>query len=195
MAKHPMQLDQLLPKRLQEVVTVYANSSPQQRIIQRTSRLGVWGNCAKELSTAEAKFHAGLHPNVESALKGKRLLLLKEMIEPIKYEDASAFDEFIQGSMLVGPAPVSGPWPLKFTPAAMTLTELDVNAEKERGLLEMHRPIVDQDEELIVSVWKQTMEETENGALVGPMELNEVSRSTPLSRRFGIRQNGKIRCG
>ena len=26
------------------------------------------------------------------------------------------------------------------------------------------------------------------------MELNEVSRSTPLSRRFGIRQNGKIRC-
>ena len=70
-----------------------------------------------QLSTAEAKFHAGLHPNVESVLKGKRLLLLKEMIEAIKYEDASVSDEFIQGSMLIGPAPVSGLWPLKFTPA------------------------------------------------------------------------------
>ena len=37
------------------------------------------------------------------------------------------------------------------------------------------------------------MEETKTGALVGPVELQDISRSTPLSRRFGIRHGGKIR--
>ncbi len=193
-AKHPMQLDQLLPKRLREVIVVYKKSSVQERIIQRTSRLGFWVNRAKELSTAEVEFHASLHPNVASVLKGKRLLLLKEMINSINYEDVAVFDEFTQGSMLVGSSQVSGLWPLKFTPATMTLTELAVNSQKERGMLEQHRPLVDQDDELLRSVWSQTMDETETGALVGPIKLQEVDQSTPLSRRFGIRQGGKIRC-
>ena len=65
---------------------------------------------------------------------------------------------------------------------------------KERSVLEKHRPLVDQDDELLRSVWTQTMDETKTGALVGPIKLQEVSQSTPLSRRFGIRQGGKIRC-
>ncbi len=104
------------------------------------------------------------------------------------------FEEFTQRSMLVGSSPVSGLWPLKFTPAAMTLVELAATSEKERRMLKLHRPLVDQDDELLVSVWKQAMDETETGALVGPIQLHEVSRSTPLSRRFGIPQGGKIRC-
>ena len=116
------------------------------------------------------------------------------MVDAIKYEDAAVVDEFTQGSTLVGPSQVSGLWPLKFTPATMTLVELAVNAQKERSMLEQHRPLVDQDEELLRSVWSQTMDETETGALVGPIKLQEVDQSTPLSRRFGIRQGGKIRC-
>ena len=193
-AKHPMQLDQLLPKRLREVIVVYKKSSVQERIIQRTSRLGFWVNRAKELSTAEGEFHASLHPNVASVLKGKRLLLLREMINSINYEDVAVFDEFTQGSTLVGSSQVSGLWPLKFTPATMTLTHLAVNSQKERSMLEQHRPLVDQDDELLRSVWSQTMDETETGALVGPIELQKVDQSIPLSRRFGIRQGGKIRC-
>ena len=193
-AKHPMQLDQLLPKRLREVMVVYKKSSVQERIIQRTSRLGFWVKRAKELSTAEVEFHASLHPNVASVLSGKRLLLLKEMINSINYEDVAVFDEFTQGSMLVGSSQVSGLWPLKFTPATMTLTELAVNSQKERGMLEQHKPLVDQDDELLKSVWSQTMDETETGALVGPITLQEIDPATPLSRRFGIRQGGKIRC-
>ena len=193
-AKHPMQLDQLLPKRLREVMVVYKKSSVQERIIQRTSRLGFWVKRAKELSTAEVEFHASLHPNVASVLRGKRLLLLKEMINSINYEDVAVFDEFTQGSMLVGSSQVSGLWPLKFTPATMTITELAVNSQKERGMLEQHKPLVDQDDELLKSVWSQTMDETETGALVGPIALQEIDPATPLSRRFGIRQGGKIRC-
>ena len=75
MAKHPMQLNQLLPKRLRDVIAVYKNLSVQQRIIRRTSKLGFWVNRAKELSNDEAEFHASLHPDVSAVLKGKRLLL------------------------------------------------------------------------------------------------------------------------
>ena len=151
-------------------------------------------NRAKELSLAETEFHASLHPHVASVLKGKRLLLLKEMIKTINYEDGAVFDEFTQGSMLVGDSHISGLWPLKFTPATMTLTELASNAQRERSMLDRHKPMVDQDDELLQNVWSQTMAETETGALVGPLELQEIELCTPLSRRFGIRQGGKIRC-
>ena len=151
-------------------------------------------NRAKELSLAETEFHASLHPHVASVVKGKRLLLLKEMIKTINYEDGAVFDEFTQGSMLVGDSHISGLWPLKFTPATMTLTELASNAQRERSMLDRHKPMVDQDDELLQNVWSQTMAETETGALVGPLELQEIELCTPLSRRFGVRQGGKIRC-
>ena len=192
--KHPMQLEQLLPKRLRDLLVVYKQLSVQERIIKRTSKLGFWVNRAKELSVKETEFHASLHPHVASVLKGKRLLLLKEMIKTINYEDDAVFDEFTQGSMLVGDSHISGLWPLKFTPATMTLAELSSNAQRERSMLEQHKPMVDQDDELLQSVWSQTMDEIKTGALVGPLDLREIEVNTPLSRRFGIRQGGKIRC-
>ena len=127
-------------------------------------------------------------------LKGKRLLLFKEMLRSIQYEDSKVFEEFTEGSTLVGPAPPSGLWPVKFNPATMTLAELAATAHRERALLEGLKPAIDQDDDIASSVWQQTMDETVTGALVGPLELDKIPSETPLSRRFGVRQGGKIRC-
>ena len=193
-AKHPMQLDQFLPNRLRSVVTRYSETTVQQRVVSRTSRLGFWVGRAKDLAAQEEKFHSSLHPHVASVLKGKRLLLMREMMQSIQYEDMDVFEEFTQGTMLVGSSPISGLWPLKFSPATMTLADLDASACKERDILGRGKPVGDHDEELAQSVWQQTMDETKTGALVGPLDLESVPCNTPLSRRFGIRQGGKIRC-
>ena len=193
-AKHPMQLEQLLPARLGSVVGCYKTMAVQQRVVHRTSRLGFWVSRAKDLACEESEFHASLHPHVQSVLKGKRLLLFREMLQSIHYEDASVFEEFTAGSTLVGPAPPSGLWPTKFQPATMTLKELAATAQKERGLLTGHKPAIDQDDDIAESVWQQTIAEISTGALVGPFELSEISSDTPLSRRFGVRQGGKVRC-
>ena len=44
------------------------------------------------------------------------------------------------------------------------------------------------------SVWQQTLKEVETGALVGPITLDEVDATFPLSRRFGAQQWKKVRC-
>ena len=163
-----------------------------------TGKTGTQGTPSRHMHHSSRKEQcigrANTQPGPHLIHTSKRLLLLKEMTNSINYEDVAVFDEFTQGSMLVGSSQVSGLWPLKFTPATMTLTELAVNSQKERGMLEQHKPLVDQDDELLRSVWSQTMDETETGALVGPITLQEIDQSTPLSRRFGIRQGGKIRC-
>ena len=87
----------------------------------------------------------------------------------------------------------SGLLPLKFSPATMTLSELACNAKEERALLRYSVPSVDQDDAIAASVWKQAMEET-IGALLGPFQLSDIDESIALSRRFGIKQGGKIRC-
>ena len=53
---------------------------------------------------------------------------------------------------------------------------------------------IEQDSGTAASVWLQAMDETSTGALLGPFELEDIDTSIALSRRFGIRQGGKIRC-
>ena len=42
-------------------------------------------------------------------------------------------------------------------------------------------------------VWRQTLEERDRGWLRGPLSLCEVPGEAPISRRFGLRQEHKIR--
>lgn len=129
------------------------------------------------MAEGEATLHTRLHADVEAVIGGKRLLLWKEMMQSISYEDESVFDEFVNGTMLVGQCDPSGLWPLKFSPATMTLSDLACNAKKERALLRYSVPSVDQDDEIAASVWKQTMGETTTGALLGPFEHCLISMS------------------
>jgi len=46
------------------------------------------------------------------------------------------------------------------------------------------------DEEIAHAVWSQTLDEVEKGETEGPIELVDV----PEHRRFGVKQNDKIRC-
>ena len=44
------------------------------------------------------------------------------------------------------------------------------------------------------AVWEQTIEEARRGFLTGPIHPSLVPETTPLSRRFGVAQGGKVRC-
>ena len=52
---------------------------------------------AKELEADERKLHADLPPHLQHILKGKRLLLLKEVLEDLQYPDQSLVDEIASG--------------------------------------------------------------------------------------------------
>ena len=66
-------------------------------------------------------------------LKGKRLLLWKEMLQSIGYSDMGVCDEFFSRTHLNGQTDWTGLWPSKVTPA--TLTEPDLHAQARQVVL------------------------------------------------------------
>ena len=127
-AKHPMQLNQCLASRLSDLIRFFFQTEhcSTEHCLQD---IKCWLDRAKQLSAEEAEFLSKLHADVEAVISGKRLLIWKDLMQSISYEDSSVFDEFVQGSMLVGQCEASGLWPVTFNPATMTLTELACNAE------------------------------------------------------------------
>ena len=192
-AGHPVKLSNALPDILKKTVESVSCSSPSELTSSRAKSLKFWIERAKELSESEAAFQASLHPGVRAVLRGKRLLLFQEMLKQASYYDMDVCNELTQGATLTGEAPRSGLWPSKFTPASMTEQELMKVADLDRpGIVE--QLTYDIKNEQALSIWNQTMQETETGALAGPRRLDEVSHRYPLSRRFGVIQNGKLRC-
>ncbi len=132
----------------------------------------------RQLHPSETALHAAMHADVAKVLEGKNISVWKEMLESMRYEDMGVVDEFIAGSSLVGEIEVTNLWhlwPKKFTPAMMTVKELEENAARERS--KFHCPWkVSSDPEL----WNQTMQEVESGSC--------WPCASPLNYRFGIRE-------
>ena len=70
-----------------------------------------------ELEQQEKEFHDRLHPQVRSVLKGKNLLIWRELLVETGYPDLEIFDEVTDGIRLVGPACESGAFPSGLTPS------------------------------------------------------------------------------
>ena len=143
------------------------------------------------LKSEEQLLKASMHEDVKLVLADKNILLWKEMLQAINYEDMGVVDEFMGGASLVGSAPTTGLWPAEFTPATMSVSELRDTAKRER--LQGVRSI-EMDPAMVKTVWEQTLDEVRAGFLTGPIELEDVPHDIPLSKRFGIKQGAKTRC-
>ena len=76
---------------------------------RRRAYIERWTARSEELRSAEEQLHQRLHPEVREVLRGKRLLLLKEMLAEIRIPNLDAFFEILtQGCHLVGELPASG---------------------------------------------------------------------------------------
>jgi hypothetical protein len=134
-----------------------------------------------------------MDPEVALVLAPKNVCLWEAMLKSVQYPDLGVADEFKQGSELVGCVDRTGLWPMKFQPAAISVSELHEIAKKERGLLRQQFH-AEGDPDLTEEVGRKTMEEVGSGCLVVPLKLDDIPSEFPLSRRFGIRQGGKVRC-
>lgn len=190
---HPMNLQSNLPDILRETVEVYNSMDAQQRMAYRADKLGFWLRRLLDLKNDEAALKQSLDSEVARVLEKKNILLWRDMLRAVKYNDMEVVDEFMNGSQLVGCVDKTGLWPAKFQPAAIGVDELHQVASKERALFQQNFGQGNQ-EQYLDEVWKKTMEEVETGALVGPFDLCEIPDRFPLSRRFGISQGEKVRC-
>ena len=106
-----------------------------QRMSVRAAKLGYWLKVLKDLKADEVEMKQAMDPEVALVLAPQSVCLLEAMLKPVQYPDLGVVDEFKQGSELVGCVDRTGLWPMKFQPAAISVSDLHKIAKKERGLL------------------------------------------------------------
>ena len=192
-AGHPAMLQSFLPTQLSACTEKGMRMSCHERMAHRANMSKFWLRRSLQPKAEETALAAKLEPGVAEVLKGKRILLWKEMLQSINYVDMGVVNEFCEGSRLTGQTERIGLWPSKVTPATVTEQELHVQAKMQWAAL-TYGQVVFFDDEIAGAVWEQTLAEVAKGELDGPLELSQVPDHYPLSRRFGVKQNDKIRC-
>ena len=190
-AGHPLQLDSCLPSRPKVLTEKFRNMSLLDRVRHRIGRTKFLVDRMAPLKSDQHVLKQSMRQDVKEVLADKNIFLWKEVVTSIGYEDMGVVDQLMHGSSLVGAAPATGLWPSKNTPATMSVDDLYDTAKHERT---QGVKVIDMDDEMLQSVWSQTLGEVQAGFLTRPIDLQDVPGHIPLSKRSGVRQGAKIRC-
>ena len=173
-AGHPSQLDACLPLRLKVLSQKFRMVPLLERCRRSIQRTKFWMDRMAALKSDEQTLKASMHEDVRQVLADKNILLWNEMLQAINYEDMGVVDEFRCGTSLVGPAPKTGLWPAKFTPATMSVGELRDTARRERA---QGAKATNMDSSMVQAVWEQTLAEVQCGFLTGPIGSSAAAYS------------------
>ena len=92
----------------------------------------------------------------------------------------------------MGKIPQSGTLPKKFSPSALTISDLHSAAPTARKALRMMTRSSG-DPNMDIQLWEKMQSELEKGWLVGPIDWDSLTDTAIVSRRFPIEQSGKTR--
>ncbi|CAK9042136.1 unnamed protein product [Durusdinium trenchii] len=157
---------------------------------KRASFLKKWTTRPAQLTKDEEELHSSLPKHRRLILRGKRILVLKEMLAELQYPDLSVADDILNGFDLVGTAGAEGVLPADFQPATLTVQDLEEQANKSNKAImnsckSSGSPLVD------AELWQKTLEEEDKGWLQSlervPLDGGRVSR------RFAVVQSEKVR--
>jgi len=84
---HPLDREVKVPPSVAKVIFEAATGGPKAVAERRRATLARYAQMAAQLQTAEEELHSKLHPDVESVVKGKNILLFKQMLRDIRYDD------------------------------------------------------------------------------------------------------------
>ena len=189
-AGHPADFKSSLEPLLKCVVEENIVGDELKLAKARLAFVAKWSSRAKALEKREAELHASLPKHIKHILKGKRLLLLQEMIEFYGLPDTELVEHMKEGFSLSGWMPSSGSFPAstkrpEFSVDALKLLSAGFNAAT------LSKAKVRQEQPLEEATWQETLAEEEQG-WVWRCE-DQVMDGKVVARRFGIFQNGKIR--
>ena len=108
---HPYKSFPQLRPSLKRSLLALLRSGPHMTKRHREKTLAYWKKRAEALAPAEKELHSKMEPQVEDVLKGKRILLLKEMLMSIAYSDVKVVEELVAGFPLVGELILSSLFP------------------------------------------------------------------------------------
>ena len=144
--EHPMDTTQHLDEVIQNAVDHVLKTEPKALELERKILLLKLKIRAKQLQPQEQELHASLPPSVEKVVKGKNLLLWKELLELHGYDDCGVYDFLCKGVPLVGSHDEPSCYPSKIVPATLTETDLrDTAVWRRKALIQKRRENLDKD--------------------------------------------------
>ena len=187
-AGRPRSLDVHVGELAKKLVQENLTDSPHLLAHKRIQFIKRWSQRAKDLAEKESLFQSNLPEHVQNVIKGKRLLLLGEMLEAVDYPDKKLVADISQGFQLHGFLPSSGVFPSRVKRPPLTMNTLKKLA---KGLNQSSLSAVSkrQEGDLEEEAWKETQNEIEKGWVFEDPNTAGVF----IGRRFGLRQSEKIR--
>jgi hypothetical protein len=182
---HPANLVDGIPKSLRSSIRNNATADFEALVLRRAQWFRTWTTRAFELRAEEAKLHAALPPHRRNILKGKRFLVLQEILEDLKYPDLRIVQDMRDGFSLVGTAEGGGILPAEFQPATLTINDLGMHSGRSNRAV-FHSTKSSGNEVVDAELRRKTQAEVEKGWL---SELPGLPKDDGrVSRRFAVVQ-------
>ena len=195
--QHPLDSPQLVEESNLRAILAVRDWPTAEMIAFRAKSLRHYMQVAIDLMEAEKKLRAKMDPQVAGVLAGKRLLLFRTMCEDAGVGDPGLFDELTEGFRLTGKMNESGQFPRKLRPAAITVQQLRESSVWAKRMVYTSCKRVASDPEIAESVYQETIQQVQDGWVQGPFSMQEMDQRHGgcwiPSKRFGVRQGGKIR--
>ena len=121
---HPFDEETRLPPTVADTIFYLASTSPARIVEERESQLTYWRSRKDSLASSEQALHARLHAEVAGVVKDKQVLLFKEMLREINYDDLDVVNLLVTGVKIVGDLPRVGIWKPRENPASVSLPAL-----------------------------------------------------------------------
>ncbi|CAE7626039.1 NaCP60E [Symbiodinium sp. CCMP2592] len=185
-AGHPRSL----AVHVEPFVTVSARANfeapPAELASFRIDAMKFWIGRAGALKEKEQELHQNLPDHLRPILKGKKLLLLQEMMRAAGCEDVDLVSDICQGFKLSGWLPASGEFVPRSRRPKFSVETLGVLSKglNKATLQKLSRR---QDSEIEESTWVETQKEIDSGWVW--LEEGPVPEMVSIAMRFGIMQN------
>ena len=189
---HPFSNFSGLPTEVSAACSDVASLSRVDIVNNRCSKLGEWVKLAKTLQSEELRQKELMPAERRRILEGKKLLLMRHIIDTEGYDDKTLVDDVANGFSLVGEVPKSNVLPRKLLPAVISEQELHANSHK-ANLALRYMTRSSGDLELDEKLWAKTVSEVDKGWMLGPLTWDTLSSGDTVSRRFPLEQGGKVR--
>ncbi|CAJ1458379.1 unnamed protein product, partial [Effrenium voratum] len=189
-AGHPRSLAVTLNAVSEDAVVANRDWPVTDLIRARIDFLTYWMKRAQELEHAEKTLHLSMPEYLQQVLRGKRILLMGEMLERLGFEDKYLQQDVSEGFKLTGWLRETGCFPKKIRKPTMPAAAVMAMASS------VNQRIVKQMAETSFSetdakAWNETLAELERGWIFrdDAPDLGKVL----LAKRFGLAQKEKTR--
>lgn len=134
-AGHPKSLHGNLPTPLLRSLEAHLSLTESEICSKRVLWAKRWTHEMAQCEAEESRLKSQLPENSRRIRKEKKLVIWRRMLEEAGYEDIQVVDDCSKGFHLAGPVAPSGLFEKSFTPALMTVQELDDSASINRSLV------------------------------------------------------------